>query len=153
VEPEAADCVFVRDFAAPPPVVWEWLNDPHKRTRWMRGRAWSAGLRPLGRTREGASNHCSHGLGQVIETVLDWRPFSYFTVRIMPPSGNLTLLQTYQLEPLPNGGGTRLSSHVQVQTRLPRWLTHRVSRWAMLRLLRHDWANLARLMAEETPEK
>jgi hypothetical protein len=118
----------------------------------MQGRAWSAGLRPLGRTGTGARNHCSHGLGQVVETVLDWRPFSYFTVQITPPSGNVTLLQTYQLEALPDGGGTRLRSQVQVQTALPRWLTHRFSRWATMRLLRHDWDNLARLMAQEVTQ-
>jgi hypothetical protein len=31
---DEASCVFSSDFDASPPVVWEWLNDPVKRTRW-----------------------------------------------------------------------------------------------------------------------
>jgi hypothetical protein len=34
--PEEADVVIEHEFAAPLPVVWDWLNDPSKRTLWMK---------------------------------------------------------------------------------------------------------------------
>jgi Protein of unknown function (DUF2652) len=63
-----------------PPVLWEWLNDPLKRAQWE-----GLDIRPVflkrGRTIAGARNHCIHGKDvAMVETILDWRPFDYFTV-------------------------------------------------------------------------
>jgi hypothetical protein len=57
VTAEEADLVLVQDIVAPAPVVWDWLNDPQRRTRWMHERTWQAGARPGGRTGVGARNH------------------------------------------------------------------------------------------------
>ena len=35
---EEADLVLAQIIGAPAPVVWDWLNDPQKRTRWMHSR-------------------------------------------------------------------------------------------------------------------
>jgi len=145
--PEDADVVYVRDFSAPPPVVWEWLNDPIKRSQYMRGRVWRAGARPAGRTGVGANNHCTHGAGQLVETVLDWRPFDYFTVEIKPPSSGRTLVVTYQLEPLRDGNGTRLTSRATARMRLPRWLTRRLFKPLARLMFQYDFTNLARQVA------
>jgi uncharacterized protein YndB with AHSA1/START domain len=141
-----ADAVVVQDLPAPPAVVWEWLNDPLQRTRWMRGRVWRQGARPGGRTDVGARNHCEHGLGAATETVLDWRPFEYFTVELTPRSGNLTMLQTFCLEPL--GAGTRVHSHTFFQRPLPRWLARPLCRLTMGATLKADLSRLAGLVAE-----
>jgi uncharacterized protein YndB with AHSA1/START domain len=146
---EAADAVYMREFPAPPPLVWAWLNDTDKRVQWMKGRVWSAGARPGGRTGAGANNHCTHGLGAIVETVLDWRPFDYFTVEVTPPSGNLSLTVTYQLDPLSNGDGTRLHTHARINTPLPRWLIRPVSQWSATWLLRQDFVRLSQLIAED----
>ncbi|MCA1553700.1 MAG: DUF2652 domain-containing protein, partial [Chloroflexi bacterium] len=103
-----AYATLMREFDVPPVLVWEWLNDPSKRTRWMRGRRWSSGARLLGRTAAGARNHCEHGMGSIVETILDWHPFDYFTVQLTPAAGAFAMLQTSQLESLDDGRRTRL---------------------------------------------
>jgi hypothetical protein len=144
-----ADAALVQDCSAPPAVVWDWLNDPLRRSRWMAGTHWSAGRRPAGRTGVGARNHCEHGAGTATETVVDWCPFDYFTVELRARPGRLTVLQTYELEPLPGGQGTRLHSRSVLQHPLPRWLARPLGRLATRLLLRPALARLAGLIAAE----
>jgi hypothetical protein len=146
--PEEADCAVARELPAPPPVVWAWLNDPHRRTQWMRGRTWSAALRPGGRTGAGARNHCAHGVGDLVETILDWRPFDYFTVEMITRPGALRAIQTYRLEPLGENGRTRLHSAVRLAS-LPAWLGGLLCRLMLAPLLRFDYHTLERLIAAE----
>jgi uncharacterized protein YndB with AHSA1/START domain len=83
VTPEEALLTLTHDYAAPPPVVWDWLNDPRKRALYtfQAGVRFDPVLRPGGRTGVGARTHCMHGKDLAMqETVLDWRPFDYLTV-------------------------------------------------------------------------
>jgi hypothetical protein len=82
VDRSEADLVYEFDYPAPPLVVWDWLNDPQKRLKWeYADRRMFPFFLPKGRTTAGAVNHCMHGKNvAMIETVLDWRPFDYFTV-------------------------------------------------------------------------
>jgi len=93
-----------RDYPAPPVVVWEWLNDPKKRAQWAPEEVKFVPLElPGGRMGVGARTHCVHGqkVG-IVETVLDWRPFDYFTVEeIFPPFSERA---TFKLTPLLDGG-------------------------------------------------
>jgi len=120
VSAEDADLVLAYNFAAPPPVVWDWLNDPQKRTRWMRHRVWSAEARPSGRTGAGSRNHCAHGKNTIIETIVDWRPFDYATGEQIVNGSRM--LETVQLEPTPDGNGTRMRDHIKIEWGLPDWL-------------------------------
>ena len=120
VAAEDADLVLTQDIAAPAPVVWDWLNDPQKRTRWMHERTWTAGARPGGRTGVGARNHCAHGSSTVVETVLDWRPFSYVTTEQWPDP-KTHMLETIQLETLADGR-TRMSDHIKLEMDQMHWL-------------------------------
>ena len=109
---EAADFVSVVDLAAPPLVVWEWLNDPVKRSQWY------SEIRPItrpgGRLKVGAVNHCVHGKAvEWIETIVDWRPFDYFTAEQVNVSKPMVFTYTSQLTPQPNG--TRLSTYGQMR--------------------------------------
>jgi hypothetical protein len=118
IELEEAHATLSFDFDAPATVVWEWLNDPRRRNQADPKVTWSAAKRAGGRTGSGATNHCAHGNGELsCESILDWRPFEYvttldwqpyryFTVRMEQSS--LSMLATYQLQPLPDGAGTRL---------------------------------------------
>jgi hypothetical protein len=146
-----ADHIVRCDFAAPPPVVWEWLNDPRKRTQWMQNeRVWSEGARPTGRTDIGAVNHCDHNSGHAIETILDWRPFDYFTVAFHQARTPLTMFQTMQLESLPNGG-TRLHGYFKIRERLPRWLVRWLWQFVILRMANIEpmWKRMTQLMNAE----
>lgn len=116
ISPEAADAVIVVTTAAPRAVVWDWLNDPQKRALWEELDIRPL-LRPGGRTAVGARNHCVHGKDAVsVETILDWRPYDYFTVEKASPPVILTV--TSRLEATADGG-TRLTNTTKL-TGLPR---------------------------------
>jgi uncharacterized protein YndB with AHSA1/START domain len=135
------------DLAAPPPRVWEWLNDPNRRTQWMAGRKWSADLRLRGRTAVGARNHCDHGAGQVTEIIVDWRPFDYFTVEInIDPARRLT--QTYRLESN-DDHFTRVSTQIKIEALpSPQWLLRPLVKAILWLLLHTDYQRLARMIEE-----
>lgn len=73
--------LFERSLSVPvvPVVAWNWLTDPGLRS------IWDADLlepvTPGGRQRPGVTNHCLHGSDVIVEHVVDWRPFDYFTMR------------------------------------------------------------------------
>ena len=119
---ETADASLTSEIDAPPPVVWEWLNDPQKRNQWWESFThWSKRLRPEGRTGPGAINHCNHGVGDLLETVLDWRPFDYYTVEMRITPGRFIVLQTTYLEAKPEGR-TELKVFYQLQNPRLRWM-------------------------------
>ncbi len=90
---------------APPQVVWEFLTQPGRRV------AWSTGVTEViveaagNRRGAGATNHCMHGKDAIIEEVLDWRPYDYYTVRSLmgTPAGPVSFLTTFELEPTTEG--------------------------------------------------
>ncbi len=146
---EQADLSVSHDYPTTPPVVWDWLNDPFKRTRWLRWTKWRPGLRPAGRTDVGAVNHCTHGVGSVIETILDWRPYHYFTVEMEQANLWSSLLATYQLESLPDGRGTRLHFRGRLLKAPAMRLARPAIRIGLSRKLKQDFKLMAELMAEE----
>jgi hypothetical protein len=124
LKPEEADVVISYDFSAPAPIVWEWLNDTHKRSKWVKGTIWKILERPKGRTDKGARNHCTHGRGTVIETILDWRPFDYSTTIIESTNGIYKMTTTTQLVPIPNG--THMNSYAKIELPLPKWISRQL---------------------------
>ncbi len=129
VSPEQAHVVVERDLAAPPSLVWDWLNDMDKRTRWTTHARWSVMDRPGGRTGANASNHCA--THDVIERVLDWRPFDYYTVCL--EASPRPVLMT--IEMVPRGSGTRLRWCIRIDSGLPRWLLVPAARWIVGRIM------------------
>jgi len=153
ISPEEADFIQTHELPGPPPAVWEWLTEPHKRSQWMGGRVWSVVLRPGGRTAPGARNHCVHGKNQAIETILDWRPFEYMTGEQVV--GDTRVLETVHFEPTPDGRGTRVHDHIKMPSTplRPRWLKRLVTEFIMTKVGKYktddQYAQLARLVAEE----
>jgi hypothetical protein len=125
LSPEEAHAIFTTDFAVPPPVVWEWLNDPRRRTQVAPETSWSATSRPGGRTGVGASNHCAHGKnGLTCETILDWRPFEYVTslkTNRKMPDKLFDSTETVSLAPLDDHRATRVEWKMKLE-RLPAFL-------------------------------
>ena len=100
VKPDAADFCVTLDIAAPPPVLWDYLNDPRKKMLWDLQHKFTAD-KIDGRRGAGMQNHCIHGdNSERIQTVLDWRPFEYFTQDDRnPKSAKPDLLLTNYLTP------------------------------------------------------
>lgn len=141
--PEEADVVVSHDFAAALPLVWDWLNDPHKRNTWMEGSDWRARDRPAGRTAPAAKNHCANS--RFIEDILDWRPFSYYTVCYR--RGLVNLLLTGVLTPLE--AGTHLEWRMRLEGTMPRWMMRPLARFltGQLMRVREGLARMDALMA------
>ena len=145
VTPEAAHVVMTLDIPMPPPEVWYWQNEPQKRTLWE-DQAVSALFRPGGRTGAGARNHCVHGKQIIEETVLDWRPFDYWTVEQIV--SGLRILITSQLEPMDDGNRTRVHYYIKFKMPLPKLLLAWVSKQVVNMTLGKQYRNLARLTTE-----
>jgi len=150
IDEKDADVIFRVDFSTPPPVTWEWIQDPFKRNLWTGGHVqWSIGDRPRGRAGKGASNHCAHGKSVSTEVTVDWRPFEYSTVDSFE-NGKKTFSETFRFEPLPNGG-TRVHDVMQVHMPLPRFIRRTLARIMLVYQMKYDQLlqNAARLAAEE----
>ena len=120
------------------------MNDPHKRSRWIKGSAWEVKERPKGRTGPAAQNHCANS--KMLEQILDWRPFDYYTVNFSMGSHNI--LVTGELEP--TSAGTHLKWNIKLKSGLPRWISRRLcqrmvtNKWKL-----HDqFSTLANLLNE-----
>jgi uncharacterized protein YndB with AHSA1/START domain len=106
VEPDAAIFTNITVVDAPPQVVWEFMTTPGRRMQWQ----WAGGTtgideQPKAGNRRGVGtvNHCMHGPAAIIENVLDWRPFDYFTIRSQMPFGGPSFVGTFEFEPTPIG--------------------------------------------------
>jgi hypothetical protein len=112
---------FAEDLNAPPPIVWSWMNEPDKRKLYSlnpHGLAFIPILRPDGRTSAGATTHCVHGKDIAMrETVLDWKPFDYYTVE--QDSGPMGVIQvTLKLEAVETN---RTHLRVFLKGYIPKW--------------------------------
>jgi uncharacterized protein YndB with AHSA1/START domain len=144
-----ADLKFTVDFPTPPPITWEWLQDPKRRNLWSGEVHWYSGDRPKGRAGSGASNHCAHGKMVSTEVTVDWRPFEYSTVDSYE-NGKKRFSETFRLEPLLDGG-TRVTNFLQVHLPLPRPLRRIVARAILINKFKYDEAvrKAAQLAGEE----
>jgi len=131
-----AHLYFTVDFPTPPPLTWEWVQDPTRRNLWGGGVHWYSGERPKGRTGTGASNHCAHGKTVGTEVTLDWRPFDYSTIDSYE-NGKKMFSETIRLEPLPNGW-TRMHDYCQLHLPLPGWLRKIVARAILIYHYKYD---------------
>jgi uncharacterized protein YndB with AHSA1/START domain len=92
-------------FAAPAPLVWDYMTSPARRPRWQHGVTGvieAAGT--VGRRGIGTVNHCMHGKDAIVEEVVDWQPYDHVTYRSLLPIPNVPkLLSTYLFTDLGDG--------------------------------------------------
>lgn len=114
LEADEADFVVQKEFPVAPSILWEWANDPKKRTMWSPDSDWKIGLRQSGRTGKGSTNHCVNS--KVVEKILDYRPFEYYTSSMGRGILNFTLTANFEETP----AGTMLSWRVKMNSVLPK---------------------------------
>jgi hypothetical protein len=95
---------------APPEVVWQFVSTPGRRMVWQAPGGITAVEQenPGGRRGVGTVNHCMHGKDAVIEEILDWRPFDYFSDRSTMPGG-MNFLSTTEFVPTARGTIVRMN--------------------------------------------
>ena len=127
VPPEQSDLRFTFELPVPPAEAWDWLNDPLKRTRWE-GQTVQAARAAAGRKGVGTATHCIHGSNvRVIQTILDWHPFEYFTYESRnPTSKRPDSVSTVVLQPCPAGTAVDFRVHVDLKPRLLGVLMYRL---------------------------
>jgi Protein of unknown function (DUF2652) len=152
ISPEEADYSFSYDFQAPPPLIWHWMTDTEKKNLLAEGEAiFTPTARPGGRNGTGASNHCAHGKnlkGSLVETILDWRPFDYYTAESV--DGKLIMRQTCKFEPLSDGTKTRL--HIltmMISPSLPRFVRRPMLNMIGNKMLLSNCQSIAKHIAGE----
>jgi hypothetical protein len=150
VTPAEAHATLELTLAAPPLIVWDWLVDGAKKQVWENLDTLII-ARPQGRTGAGARNHCAHGKTvEMVEDILDWKPFDYFTIARYPPQLPLKFTITYQLHPLENAAQTRLTLHARLAAPLPAaWLKPACQLFIKLRGIDQRHFKLAELIAQE----
>jgi uncharacterized protein YndB with AHSA1/START domain len=91
--------------SAPPQLVWEAITTPGGRMAWSLGVTGVTTDGAGNRRAAGATNHCMHGKDEILEQILDWRPFDYLTVRstMQTPGGPVTFVNTLELAPTVDG--------------------------------------------------
>jgi hypothetical protein len=92
------------------------VTTPGRRITWQLGVTGVEVIATGNRRGVGATNHCMHGKSAVVEEILDWRPYDYFTYRgtLPTPMGSVRFLATTEFEPTP--GGTILHQRFAVPT-------------------------------------
>jgi hypothetical protein len=92
----------------PPVLAWDYLTVPALEAQVL-GFDFAERIDALGgRLRETSQVHCAHGDLHVYSTILDWKPFEYYTSR--QSGGGLIYLQTRRL--IPTKSGCRLAVYL-----------------------------------------
>lgn len=110
----AADAFLSWEFPIPasPRQVWEMLTVPGLWQSWWHAEKITE-VSGNGRRGEGTQNHCAHGGQVVIEEIIDWHPFDYFTIGITVPSPGAPLIVMTREVVADGSGGTMLSMRVE----------------------------------------
>ena len=145
IAPGKADLELSVDVPGPPAVVWDYLTSPTKRLRWQIGTDRIDQMNPRGRRGPGTTNHCAHGGEVIVEEVLDWRPFEYFTVRFV--------LMGVPIEETAELTATERGTRVTLRPRVSRTRKAREA-WAGMRdmyagMMRQMFASLAAVVSKE----
>jgi len=145
VRPEEANVRMNFSLPAPPPLVWEYLTAPEKRSLWTVG-VTDAHQEDSDRRRGvGTIIHCVHGEHSHPEEILDWHPFDSLTwVTPLPGFGVTTL--TFDLVPVAPGTEVRISLRLASPIPTPE---QRLIADQVLKDIRASFDNLVQLLDRE----
>ncbi len=109
VSPGSAWLTYEGELPYPPSIVWGYLTVPSLETQYLRydlvERTDSLG----GRFQADTTYHCAHGETHFFNTILDWKPFEYYTIH-QKVEGLTEYTQTRLLTPTETG--TRLTFYL-----------------------------------------
>jgi uncharacterized protein YndB with AHSA1/START domain len=144
-----ARCRHAVDLPAPPAVVWEYLTAPAQRPRWEPGlRGLAAEVGTAARLGIGTEVRCDHGDAISAETILDWRPFDYFTIsRALDAPLKPSVVVTTELAPMADG--TRVTWYTTPGAGWRAAVGLLLCRGQLLTSQREGGERLRRLLAEE----
>ena len=94
------------EFPAPLTMVWDYLTEPERWRKRLRADYLAIKGKSQGRVGIGCDLHSVHGKQVKIQTILDWKPFDYFTTDLAVPFKGI-MRQTTQLSETENS--TRIS--------------------------------------------
>ena len=106
VEPEEALLVLEMEIPAPAPLVWDYITKPEYRRILMEADSMRRDDPTAGRVSSGTVYYCAHGKTQIPQTVMDWRPFEYYTYESNIPQVGTHMMFTVRL--IPSEAGTRV---------------------------------------------
>ena len=96
------------DMPVSPRELWPWLTEPALRLRWQES------LTSIEETVDvrrgfGTVNHCAHGDNVILQTIVDWQPFSSFTTIDKAGIGDINLTATTSFTPTETGTEVKVS--------------------------------------------
>lgn len=148
VLPSEAELEVTMSHPVPVAELWDWHTDPRKRMLWQAAERIDQSTEG-GRRGMGTTSHCVHGKDVMVEEILDWRPYRYFTHRSTHPRMGPSLFTFEFFEKGPDTSEVRI--RIQRQTGWKRLV------WSLMRKrvagqMQSLEENLARLLAEKQPE-
>jgi len=133
ISEEDADFSASHEFDIPPAELWQMLTSPEILNALANNAVtWSALIRPRGRNGVGAVNHCAHGKGVLQTTIVDWRPFSYFTQHGV--SGNQKWYDLREISPVAYSKRSIMIWRWKADSGAPRWVNRLVGKFVVRRL-------------------
>lgn len=135
ISAEDADFSLTHEFDIPQAEFWQILTSPEILNALANHAVtWSPLIRPGGRTQVGAVNHCAHGKGVLQTTIVDWRPFDYFTQHVV--SGNLKWYELNEIKPANDGTRSILIWRWRSNTGMPRWVNRLMGKLIVPRVIK-----------------
>jgi hypothetical protein len=98
VSPETALGSIGGDLPGTPQELWPWFTEPRRRLEWQEDLT-SIDEFVDGRRGVGTVNHCAHGGSVTVQQVLDWQPFTSFTIRSETDETGVVLTSTTVFTP------------------------------------------------------
>lgn len=128
-----ADLSMSHEFNIPQVELWQMLTSPEILNAIGNYTVtWSALTRPGGRSGVGAANHCAHAKGALQTTIVDWKPFDYYTQYGV--DGNLKWYDYYEIKPIADGSGSILIRRWKADMGMPRWIAKLMGKFMVSKL-------------------
>ncbi|HEX6270091.1 MAG TPA: DUF2652 domain-containing protein [Anaerolineales bacterium] len=135
ISTEDADFSISHEFDIPQPELWQMLTSPEILNALANNKVtWSAFIRPKGRAGVGAVNHCAHGKGTLQTTIVDWRPFDYFTSHVV--NGHQKWYELNEVKPLTDKNGSVFIWRWKADMGIPRWISKLMGKLMVQKIVR-----------------